>query len=78
MAAKRYPENVPVYPVEINYSKSKNSFIAKVPDLKYCYATGQTPELALESLQESLKDTIDRAQDRGTELPEPSKLANHD
>ncbi len=78
MPTIRYPENVPVYPVEINYNKSKNSFIAKVPDLKYCYATGQTPELALESLQKSLKDTIEKAQVSGTKLPKPSKFTKPD
>ena len=78
MPGIRYPENIPAYPVEINYIKSKNSFVAKVPDLKYCIATGQTPELALESLQQSLRDTIEKAQVTGTELPEPSKLTKQD
>lgn len=78
MPTMRYPENVPVYPVEINYSKSKKSFVAKVPDLNYCYATGRTPELALERLQQSLKDTIEKAQVDGTKLPKPSKFTTQD
>lgn len=74
MAVRRHTENIPAYPVEINYMKEKNSFVARIPDLKYCRATGQTPELALEELQKSLKYTIKKAQENGIELPKPSKF----
>ncbi|OLS27350.1 MAG: hypothetical protein HeimC2_11870 [Candidatus Heimdallarchaeota archaeon LC_2] len=76
MAVRRYTENIPAYPVEINYMKEKNSFVARIPDLKYCRAIGQTPELALEELQKSLKYTIKKAQENGIKLPKPSKFVD--
>ena len=74
MSVRRYTENIPAYPVEINYMKEKNSFVARIPDLKYCRATGKTPELALEELQLFIRYTIKKAEESGTELPKPSKF----
>ncbi len=74
MAIKRYFQNIPAYLVEINYNKDEQSFIAKIPDLQYCIALGDTPEMALEELQISLKSTIIEAKNKGEPLPKPSKF----
>lgn len=74
MAIKRHHQNIPAYPVEINYNRDEKLFIAKIPDLQYCKASGDTPELALEELQISLKSTITEAKDKGELLPKPSKF----
>lgn len=74
MVIKRHSQNIPAYPVEINYNKDEKSFIAKIPDLQYCIASGDTPEMALEELQISLKSTINEAKDKGEPLPKPSKF----
>ncbi|MCE7735152.1 MAG: type II toxin-antitoxin system HicB family antitoxin [Candidatus Heimdallarchaeota archaeon] len=76
MAIKRYPQNIPDYPVEINYNKDEKSYIAKIPDLQYCIASGDTPEMALEELQISLKSTINEAKDKGERLPQPRKFTH--
>lgn len=77
MVVKRDPESIPNYPVDINYNSTENSFVARVPDLNYATARGDTPEEALEKLQTSIKETIENTLLNGRKLPEPSINYNY-
>ncbi|MGH2558179.1 MAG: type II toxin-antitoxin system HicB family antitoxin [Thermomicrobiales bacterium] len=60
------------YPILIFWSDEDRTYIADVPDLKYCSAHGDTPQEALEEVQIALKAWLEVAQERGMPIPEPT------
>ena len=60
------------YPVEIFYSDEDEGYIANVPDLPYCSASGETPEEALREVQIAVKLHLNVLEETGRPIPEPS------
>jgi antitoxin HicB len=48
-------------------------FVAFVPDLPGCMSDGETPELALASVQDAIAAWIEEAREIGRPVPRPSK-----
>ena len=59
------------YHINIFYSNQDEGYIADIPDLKYCSAFGETPELALQELQIAKTAWLEAAKAAGKPIPEP-------
>ena len=65
------------YPVVIEPLSAQDGggFLATVPDLPGCMSDGETPEEALNSVQDAILAWIEGAQELGREVPPPSRVA---
>ena len=59
------------YHINIFYSNEDEGYIADIPDLKYCSAFGETPELALQEVQIAKIAWLEAAKATGKPIPEP-------
>ncbi len=59
------------YHINIFYSNQDEGYIADIPDLKYCSAFGETPELALQEVQIAKTAWLEAATTAGKPIPEP-------
>ncbi|MCC3425405.1 MAG: type II toxin-antitoxin system HicB family antitoxin [Microcoleus sp. PH2017_01_SCD_O_A] len=59
------------YHINIFYSNEDEGYIADIPDLKYCSAFGETPELALQEVQIAKIAWLEAATTAGKPIPEP-------
>jgi len=59
------------YHINIFYSQEDGSYIADIPDLKYCSASGITPQKALEEVLIAQKLWIEEAEASGLKVPTP-------
>lgn len=59
------------YAVSIFWSDEDNQYIAVVPDLRGCSASGDTPEEALREVQIAKDLWLEVAREHGDALPEP-------
>ena len=59
------------YHINIFYSKDDKSYVADIPDLKFCSALGATPQKALEEVLIAQKLWIEEAQASGVRIPMP-------
>jgi len=59
------------YHINIFYSSEDEGYIADIPDLKYCSAFGETPELALQEVQIAKTAWPEAAKAAGKPIPEP-------
>ena len=59
------------YHINIFWSEEDGEYIADVPDLKYCSASGATPEEALQEVLVAKSLWLDAAEERGLSIPEP-------
>ncbi|MEG4863383.1 MULTISPECIES: type II toxin-antitoxin system HicB family antitoxin [unclassified Microcoleus] len=59
------------YHINIFYSNQDEGYIADIPDLKYCSAFGETPELALQEVQIAKTAWLEAAKAAGKPIPEP-------
>jgi predicted RNase H-like HicB family nuclease len=59
------------YHINIFYSEEDEAYIADIPDLKYCSASGATPEEALREVEVAKKLWLDTAKARNLPIPEP-------
>jgi len=59
------------YHINIFYSKDDKSYIADIPDLKFCSASGATPQSALEEVLIAQKLWLEEAQASGVRIPLP-------
>lgn len=59
------------YAVSIFWSDEDNQYIAVVPDLRGCSASGDTPEEALREIQIAKELWLEVAREHGDVLPEP-------
>ena len=59
------------YHINIFYSDEDKSYIADIPDLKYCSASGETPQKALEEVLIAQKLWLEEANESGLKIPAP-------
>jgi len=60
------------YPINVFWSDEEQSWVAEVPDLAFCSASGRTPHEAVAEVEMAIKAWVHVAQSSGRELPEPS------
>ncbi len=59
------------YHINIFYSDEDESYIADIPDLEPCSASGNTPEEALAEVLIAKELWLEVARDKGYPIPEP-------
>lgn len=59
------------YHINVFYSEEDGEYIADVPDLKYCSASGATPEEALREVLLAKSLWLEAAQQNGRPIPQP-------
>lgn len=59
------------YHINIFFSEDDEAYIADIPDLKYCSASGDTPEEALHEVLIAKNLWLDAAQAKGRPVPLP-------
>jgi predicted RNase H-like HicB family nuclease len=59
------------YHINIFYSEDDGEYIADIPDLKYCSASGETPEEALREVLAAKDLWLEVAREKGMAIPEP-------
>jgi predicted RNase H-like HicB family nuclease len=59
------------YHINIFYSQEDGEYIADIPDLRYCSASGATPEDALREVLVAKALWLEAAQRNGKPIPEP-------
>ncbi|MDO9334605.1 MAG: type II toxin-antitoxin system HicB family antitoxin [Dehalococcoidales bacterium] len=59
------------YHINVFWSEEDNTYIADIPDLKYCSAHGPTPEAALREVLTAKDAWLETARDNGKAIPRP-------
>lgn len=59
------------YHINIFWSEEDGEYIADVPDLKYCSASGATPDEALREVLVAKSLWLEVAREKGLPIPEP-------
>jgi predicted RNase H-like HicB family nuclease len=59
------------YHINVFYSEEDGEYIADVPDLKYCSASGATPEEALREVLQAKALWLEAAAQNGRPIPQP-------
>ena len=59
------------YHLNVFYSEEDGEYIADIPDLKYCSASGETPEEALREVLQAKTLWLEAARESGKPIPEP-------
>ncbi len=59
------------YVISIFYSEEDGGYIADIPDLRFCYAFGDTPEEAIQEVQLAKEVWIEAARNSGKPIPKP-------
>ncbi len=59
------------YHINIFWSEEDGEYIADVPDLKYCSASGATPDEALREVLIAKSLWLEAADEKGLPIPEP-------
>lgn len=59
------------YHINIFFSEDDEAYIADIPDLKYCSASGDTPEEALQEVLIAKTLWLENAEDKGRPIPPP-------
>ena len=59
------------YHINIFWSGEDAEYIADIPDLKYCSASGATPEEALREVLIAKALWLEVAQEKGLDIPQP-------
>jgi predicted RNase H-like HicB family nuclease len=59
------------YHINVFYSEEDGEYIADIPDLEYCSASGATPEEALSEVLQARKLWLEAARRRGLPIPQP-------
>lgn len=59
------------YHINIFYSEADEAYIADIPDLKYCSASGATPEEALHEVLQAKALWLATAEAEGLPIPAP-------
>lgn len=58
------------YPIVVFWSAKDEEWIADVPDLAYCSASGETPEEAVREVMIARQLWLESAREHGTPLPD--------
>ena len=64
--------NAPSYPITVFWSAEDSAWVADVPDLPYCSATGDTPHEAVAEVEMAIGAWLEAAQSSGRSIPFPS------
>lgn len=59
------------YEIIIYWSNENDSFIAEIPELKGCFAHGETDEEALKKIKFVANEWLQIAKEEGWEIPTP-------
>lgn len=59
------------YHINIFWSAEDGAYIADIPDLSYCSASGETPEIALREVLLARQLWLEVAREQGKPVPEP-------
>jgi len=59
------------YHINVFWSEEDNTYIADIPDLKYCSAHGPTPETALREVLIAKEAWLETARANGKPIPRP-------
>ena len=59
------------YHISIFYSEEDGEYIADIPDLKYCSASGDTPAEALQEVLIAKELWLEVAREKGKPIPKP-------
>ena len=59
------------YHINIFYSDEDKSYIADIPDLRFCSASGATPQKALEEVLIAQRIWLEEAKESGMKIPLP-------
>jgi predicted RNase H-like HicB family nuclease len=59
------------YHINVFHSEEDGCYIADIPDLKYCSASGESPEAAVREVQIAKDAWIKVARARGRAIPKP-------
>lgn len=59
------------YHIKVFYSEADSSYVADIPDLKYCSALGASPEEAVREVQVAKAAWLKVAKERGKPIPKP-------
>jgi len=59
------------YHINIFWSEDDGSYVADIPDLRFCSAFGETPEDALREVLAAKEAWLASARERGDPIPEP-------
>ena len=59
------------YHINVFYSEEDESYVADIPDLRYCSAFGATPMEALTAVMEARDAWLAAAAQQGKPIPEP-------
>jgi len=60
------------YHINIFYSEDDEGYIADIPDLRFCSAFGETPEVALKEVLIAQKLWLAAAKDSNNPIPRPT------
>lgn len=60
------------YHINVFYSDEDGAYIADIPDLRYCSASGATPEEALAEVLVAKRLWLESARTAGDPIPEPT------
>ncbi len=52
----------------------EDGYVVSCPSLDGCYSQGETLDEALENIKEAILLCLEEMQDRGEEIPDPSKV----
>ncbi|MHB8218700.1 MAG: type II toxin-antitoxin system HicB family antitoxin [Acidimicrobiales bacterium] len=65
------------YPINVFWSDEDEAWVADVPDLDYCSATGDTPHAAVSEVEVAIEAWLEAARSSGRPIPAPSVCAVH-
>jgi predicted RNase H-like HicB family nuclease len=67
--------NTPAYPINVFWSDEDAAWVADVPDLAYCSASGGTPHEAVAEVELAIEAWLEAARVSGRAIPSPSARA---
>jgi predicted RNase H-like HicB family nuclease len=65
------------YPINVFWSNEDDAWVADVPDLEYCSATGDTPHEAVSEVEVAIEAWLEAARSTARSIPSPSVRAVH-
>lgn len=65
--------NAPAYPINVFWSAEDEAWVADVPDVTYCSATGATPHDAVAEVEVAIEVWREAARTSGHPVPTPSR-----
>lgn len=65
------------YPIDVFWSDEDAAWVADVPDLAYCSATGETPHEAVAEVEVAIEAWLEAARSSRRPIPSPSTRAMH-